>query len=155
MGRDGGRSCLALIRFVLVNPLSQEGWVTQRDFPGSPAVRTLPSIANALQYYVGFCCTTIMQLYVNIHSFPPEPPSHPSRSSQSPELGSLGCAAASHYLAIFHIIVFICQASSPNSSHPPLFPLGPHVHSLSICISIPALQRRSRLSHFSRFHIYA
>ena len=81
-GQGWGQVMLGSHQVYLVNPLSQEGGVTQRDFPGSPAVRTLPSIANALQCYVGFCCTTIIQLYVNIHSFPPEPAfSFPEESS--------------------------------------------------------------------------
>ena len=64
------------------------------------------------------------QLYVYIYPLPLEPPSHPptshpSRISQSTKLSSLCCIAASHQLSTLHMVVYICQCYSLNSSHSP------------------------------------
>ena len=65
-------------------------------------------------------------------SYPPSP-SNPSRSSQSDRLGSLCYITVSHQLSNLHMIGYICQCYSLDSSHPLLFPLCPedcplHLH---------------------------
>ena len=70
--------------------------------------------------------SAVQQSAVSIHilspSEPPShpPPSHPSRSSQSPELSSLYYTAASHWLSILHMIVYMFPCFSLNSSPTPL-----------------------------------
>ena len=115
----------------------------------------------ALQWCVSCCCTTkwISYTYTYIPISPPSwasltpSLSHPSRSSQSIELISLCYAAASHYLSILHLAVYICQCYSLTSSQLPL----PHCVLKSIryiCVFIPALPLGSSILLF-RFHIYA
>ena len=81
----------------------------------------------------------VNQLYVYIYPIPLEPPSYPpyhcSRSSQSTELHVL-YRAALHQLSVLHMVVYICQCYSINSSHPPLFPLCPQAHSLHTSLQI-------------------
>ena len=65
-------------------------------------------------------------------SYPPSP-SNPSRSSQSDRLGSPCYITVSHQLSNLHMIVYICQCYSLDSSHPLLSPLCPedcplHLH---------------------------
>ena len=79
----------------------------------------------ALQCCVGFCHTTtwISHKYVYVPSFfvsllCPQPPSHPSRSSQSTKLIFLCSAAASHWVSMLHIVLYIHQRYSLNFSHP-------------------------------------
>ena len=93
----------------------------------------------ALQYCISFYCTTkwISYMYTYILpllNLPPTPTYHPSRSSQSTEL--LLYTAAPHQLAILHMVVYICQCYSLNSSHSPLFPLCPQVLSLHTSLQI-------------------
>ena len=74
------------------------------------------------------------QLYVYICLLPlglPPPSWTTSRSSESIELGSLCYRAASHWLFILHIVVYIFQCYSPNLSHPVLPPLHPPASSTS------------------------
>ena len=81
--------------------------------------------------------------------------SHPSRWSQSTELISLCCAAASHWLSILHLILYICQCYSLTSCQLTLPP--PHVlkYILYICVFIPVLPLGSSGPYFFfRFHIY-
>ena len=77
----------------------------------------------ALQCYVGFCHTTmwIGHVYTYITpcwaSFPPHP--HPSSlGHHSTELCSLCYIAASYYLSILHMVMYIYQCYSLNLSHP-------------------------------------
>lgn len=89
---------------------------------------------------VGFCCTTMWSAMCMHISLTLEPSSHPavqpSRSSRSPRLGSL-CYAAAPQLFILHLVLYMCQCSSPSSSHPLLTPLGPQVHSLPAALFLP------------------
>ena len=101
----------------------------------------------ALQCCVSFCCITkwISYMYTNIPISPPScvslPPSlsHPSRWSQSTELISLCCAAASHKLAILHLVVYICPCHSLTSSQLTLPPPCVLKSILYICVFIPVL----------------
>ena len=85
----------------------------------------------------------VNQLYIYI--YPPScislPPSlsHPSRWSQSTELVSLCCAAASHQLAILHLVVYICQCYSITSSQLTLPPPRVLKSILYVCVFIPVL----------------
>ena len=74
----------------------------------------------------------VNQLYIYIYPhissllhLPPTLPIDPSRWSQSPELTSLCYVAASHYLSILHLVVYICPCHSLTSSQLTLPP--PHV----------------------------
>ena len=110
----------------------------------------------ALQRCVRFCCTTklISYMYTYIPISPPScvslPPSlsHPSRWSQSTELISLCYAAASHYLSILHLVVYIYPCHSLTSSHVTL--LSPHVLKsiLYVCVFIPLLSLGSSETFF-------
>ena len=75
-------------------------------------------------------------LHLELPSHPP--PSHPSMASQSTELSSLFYVTASHELSILHMVAYICQCYSLNSS--PSIPLCAHKSILYICASVPALQ---------------
>ena len=103
----------------------------------------------ALQCCVGFCLTTMhfSQNYAcitSLLSLTPLPLHRSSRSSQSTSLGSLCYPAASQWLSVLHMVVYICQCYSLNSSHP-LLPICPqvcllHLHlcsSLQIDLSAP------------------
>ena len=56
-------------------------------------------------------------------------------------------------LSILHILVYVCQSQSPNSSHPCLSPVGIHMFVLYICVSISALQAGSSVPFFQIPHI--
>ena len=60
-----------------------------------------------------------MCIYIYIYPLPLTPLSHPlshsSRSSQSTQLSSLCYIAASHWLSLLHVVVYICQWSRNNS----------------------------------------
>ena len=60
--------------------------------------------------------------------------------------------AASHQLSILHMIVYMCQFQSPNSSHSLLYPMSTSLFSMSASLFLPCKQ--VHLYHFSRFHIY-
>ena len=81
--------------------------------------------------------------------------SHPSRWSQSTELISPCDAAASHQLAILHLVVYICQCYSLTSSRLTIPPSPcPQLHSLCLCL-IPVLPLGSPEPFFLfRFYIY-
>ena len=89
-----------------------------------------------LQCCVNFCCTrnwisytqthvhthTHTHTHIYTHAYNPSlldlpPKSNPFRSSWSPELSALCYRAAPHWLSILHMVVYICQCSSLNSSH--------------------------------------
>ena len=70
---------------------------------------------------------------IYIYPLPFEPPSHPpSSSSQSTKLSSLCYRAASHWLYISHMVVYIHQCYC--LSHPHLPSLCPYVLSLHLCL---------------------
>ena len=119
----------------------------------------------ALQCCVSFCCITkwISYMYTNIPISPPScvslppSPSHPSRWSQSTKLVSLYNTAASHYLSILHLVVYICKCSlSLRPSLP--FPLPvcstPFSTSASLFLSCPLVLQNPFFFFFFRFQIY-
>ena len=77
--------------------------------------------------------------------FPPScvslPPSlsHPSRWSQSAELISLCCAAASHWLSILHLMVYVGPCHSLTSSQLTLPPPRVLRSILYVCVFVPVL----------------
>ena len=88
-------------------------------------------------------------------SLPLKPPSHPSMSSWSARLCFLCCIliAASHYLSVLYLVVYICQCYSLNLSY--LFlPHCVHKSVFYFYIPIPALQIGSSIPFFSKFSIY-
>ena len=101
----------------------------------------------ALQWCVSFCCITkwVSYTYTYIPISPPScvsfPPSlsHPSRWSQNTELISLCYAAASHWLSILHLVVYICPCHSLTSSQLTLPPLCVLKFILYVCVFIPVL----------------
>ena len=54
-------------------------------------------------------------------------------------------------VAVFHMVVYICQCYPPNLPHPLLTPLCLFIH--YICISVPALQIGSSVPFFYIPHI--
>ena len=99
-------------------------------------------------------CTYIPRSPPSCVSLPPSL-SHPSRWSQSTELISLCYAAASHYLSILHLVVYIYPCHSLTSSHVTL--LSPHVLKsiLYVCVFIPLLSLgSSETFFFLRFYMY-
>ena len=84
-----------------------------------------------------------MHTYIPISSpswvYLPPSLSHSSSWSQSTELISLCYAAASHWLSILHLVVYICPCHSLTLSQLTLPP--PHVLKsiLYVCVFIPAL----------------
>ena len=92
------------------------------------------------------CLTMVCQFLLTYPISPPSctslPPSlsHPSRWSQSTELISLCYVAASHWLSILHLVVYMCPCYSLTLSQLPL-PPSPcrQVHSLHLHLySCPA-----------------
>ena len=68
-------------------------------------------------------------------SLPPPTPSPPSRLSQSPGLSSLGHTTNSHWLSIFHTVVYMFPRYSRHSLHS----LLPHSQPMPTSLrSIPA-----------------
>ena len=57
-------------------------------------------------------------------------------------------------LSVLHMVVYICQSSSPDLYPPPLPPPCADMSVLYLCVSILALEIGSSV-HFSRVHIYA
>ena len=82
--------------------------------------------------------------------------SHPSRWSQSTKLISLCDAAASHWLSILHLVVYVCQCYSLTSSQLTLPPPRVLKSILYVCVFIPVLPPGSSepFVFFFRFHIY-
>ena len=67
---------------------------------------------------------------------------------------SLCYTAASHWLSVLHMVVYKCQCSPPNSSHPPFLLAAPTcLFSTSVSVFLPC--RYVHRHHFSRFHICA
>ena len=95
----------------------------------------------------------VNHLYVCIYFLPLEstPPSHSSRQPQSTKLSSLCHPEGSRQLFVYHVVVYICQPQSPDSSHSFL---QPHVYVsiLCVCFCILALQRGSPVPFFY-FHM--
>ena len=60
----------------------------------------------------------VHQLYVYVYPLLPGPPNHPPNPPQSTELSHLCFIAASHQLCLLHMVVHLCQFSSPHSSRP-------------------------------------
>ena len=97
-------------------------------------VFTFKFIFNWRIIIVGFCHTTMwiscMYSCIPFHlSFPPQP-----RSSQSPALSPLCYEAASHEWSVLHVVVYICQCYSLNSSHLLLPLLCPQICSLCLLL---------------------
>ena len=90
----------------------------------------------ALQYYVGVCHTStrISHRYTYVppswNSLSTSHPSQPSRWSQSPGLSSLSHTTNSHWLSVWHMVVYMFLCSSLHSSHPLLPTYHHRVHSL-------------------------
>ena len=96
-------------------------------------------------------------IHISPYLLPLAPPSlsHPSRWSQSTELISLCYAAASHWLSILHLVVYICQCYSLTLSQLPLPPDRVLKSVLYFCVFIPVLPLGSSVPFFFfRFHIY-
>ena len=94
----------------------------------------------------------VNQLYVHIYPLPLKLPSYsslipPRRTWQSTELSSLCYITASYQLSVLHMVVYLCQSQSPNSSHLPL-PHQVHMSAVYVCVSIPALQINSSVPFF-------
>ena len=84
-------------------------------------------------YHINVCVC----LYLYMSPLPLAPPSHypyPTPLSHHRVLSWAPCAVQ-QLPTILHMIVYICQSQSLNSSHP----LHVHVPSLYVCISIFAL----------------
>ena len=96
----------------------------------------------ALQCCVGFCLKQFESAVLCICPLPLEPPSlfpsHPSTSSQSARLGFLFYMATSYQLSILHMVVYICQSHSPNSSHLPFSTESKRPFSTASCLPCPA-----------------
>ena len=110
----------------------------------------------ALQYCVGFCCTTcnsviITYIPLSLPLHPPSPPPfYPSRVSHSARLGSLCYTATSLQTIYFaHGSVYMSMLLSQFV----LSSASPHVHKSVpyICISIPALQIGSSITIFINY----
>ena len=89
---------------------------------------------NQLCIYVYMYMYTYVYVYIYVciymYLLPPIPHPTPPRSSQSARLGSLCYTAASHWLSILSMVLYMCQCYSLNSSHPLLAPLCLQVHPL-------------------------
>ena len=84
----------------------------------------------------------VSQRYVYTHPLPAGPPSypttHPSRSSASIRLSTaLRSTFALSEITVLHMAVYLCQTLPPDSSHPLLPLLCPHVRSLLASLFLP------------------
>ena len=98
-----------------------------------------------------------INIYPHISSLlrlPPPSLSHPSRWSQSTKMIFLCYVAASHQLAILHLVVYICPCHSLTSSQLTLPPPCVLKSILYICVFIPVLPLGLSEPFFFRFHIY-
>ena len=94
-------------------------------------------------------------MYTSIPISPPSCVSLPPSLSQRTKLTSLCYAAASLWLSILHLVVYICPCHSLTSSQLTLSPLRVLKSILCICIFIPVLPLGSSEPLFLfRFHIY-
>ena len=116
----------------------------------------------ALQWCVSFCFITkwISYTYTYIPISPPSwvslPPSiyHPSRLSQSTELIALWYAAASHWLSILHLVVYICPCHPLTLSQLTLPTTRVLKSILYVCIFISVLPLGSSEPFFFLDSIY-
>ena len=94
-----------------------------------------------LQYFGGFChtftwishgCTCVPHPETTPHNLPPHPIplGHPS----APALSTLSHASNLDWRSVSHMIGYMFQCYSLNSSHPPLLPQSPIVYSLHLCL---------------------
>ena len=93
----------------------------------------------ALKCWLGFCLTSswISHRYTYVPSLlnlPPPTPSHPFRLSLNTNLSFLCHIANSHWLFVLHMVRYVFQCCSLNSSYPLLLPLCPQVCSLCLCL---------------------
>ena len=108
---------------------------------------------------VSFCCTTesISYMYTYIPSLL-DLPLTPTLilsiqviTEHRAEL--LALSSRFSWLCVLHLVVYICQPQSPNSSHPSILHLmSTSLISMSASLFLPCKQ--VHLYHFSRFHIY-
>ena len=86
-----------------------------------------------------------MYIYIPslLHFLPtPSPYSIQVITEHRAELSCLCHTPGSCQLSILHMVVYLCQIESPNSSHPLFPPLCPHVPSLCLHLSIPSLEQK-------------
>ena len=93
----------------------------------------------ALQCWVGFCLTAtrishnyMFEYIPTLLNLPPTTPHPTPKLSQNTRPGSLYYIAASHWLSILHMVVYVAQCFFLNSSHPLLPPLCPQIRSLHL-----------------------
>ena len=96
-----------------------------------------------------------MDTYIpHLLNLPPIPLPHPNPQVITEHWAELLCyTAASHQLSILHMVMYICQCYSLNSSHPLLPLLSTSLLSVSESLFLPC--KLVHQYHFSRFHIYA
>ena len=114
----------------------------------------------ALQYYIGFCRASagISHKYTYVpsplnlpptsHHILPLPLHCHKRTGYEPS----GHTAHSHWLAISHPVMFMCQRCSPGASHP-LLPYCVHRSVHYGCMPTASMHRASSIPS-SRFRIY-
>ena len=99
------------------------------------------------------------QPQVDIHPLPFKTPSHlplhptPLGCHRAPGLGSLHHTGNFHQLSVLHMVMYMFQCYSLNSSHPLLLQLSSQVLPLHLCICF--CSSNIHQYHFTRFHVYA
>ena len=97
---------------------------------------------------------SVMGAHVSPH---PEPPIHllpysiPLGCPRAPALCALLHASNLHWSFILHMVIYMFQCYSLNSSHQCLLPWNTKVCSLHLCL-LPCTE--DHLYHLSKFHIY-
>ena len=87
-------------------------------------------------------------------SLPPSSPSHTSRLLQIPGLSSLSHTANSHWLSVFHMVVYkvpCCSLPVPHCLLPPHYPVSISLLSVSVSLLLPCKYQYC----LSRFSMYA